>query len=249
MEITLLALPLIAFAGTAAGFINVVAGGGSLITLPTLIFLGLPPAMANGTNRLAQLSQNSVAIYRFRRKGFFPLRSGLLLGAAASGGAIIGSRVAVDISPELFNRILAGVMVAVLVLTLTGADRKPQGPHEIQNWGLLLPVFFVIGIYGGFIQAGVGFLIMAAFSRLSATSLVLTNATKVMVVLIYTFPALAVFLLHGQVDWAAGVVLAAGNATGAWLGAHFSVARGDRWIKAVLTISVLAMAVRLFFFA
>ena len=248
MQISLYSLPLIALAGTAAGFINVVAGGGSLITLPTLIFLGLPPAMANGTNRLAQLSQNSVAVYRFRRKGFFPLRTGLILGAAASAGAVIGSRVAVDIAPELFNRILAFVMLVVLILTLTGGERSAQASQQVWRRRLLLPAFFVIGIYGGFIQAGVGFLIMAVFSRISATSLVHANATKVMVVLIYTFPALAVFLLHGQVDWASGVVLAAGNATGAWLGAHFSVAKGDRWIKAVLTVTVSAMAVRLFFF-
>ncbi len=248
MELSLAALPLIALAGTAAGFINVVAGGGSLITLPVLIFLGMPPAMANGTNRVAQLGQNGMAVYRFGQKGFFPWQAGLILGMAASAGALIGSRIAVDIPPLLFNRILAGVMVMVLALTLTDRVKKPGSEYEIKRWGALIPAFFVIGIYGGFIQAGVGLLIMAAFSRLSDTSLVLTNAVKVMVVFLYTFPALAVFVFHGQVDWAAGVVLAVGNTTGAWLGAQFSVSKGDRWIRAVLVVTVLAMAVRLFFF-
>jgi uncharacterized protein len=249
MELTLLALPLIAIAGTAAGFINVVAGGGSLITLPVLIFLGMPPAMANGTNRVAQLGQNSMAMYRFGRKGYFPWRAGLILGVAASFGALVGSRLAVDIPPALFNRILSGIMVVVLILTLTNRKPNTGSEQEVRRWGLLIPAFFFVGMYGGFIQAGVGFLIMAAFSRLSSTSLVLTNAVKVMVVFIYTFPALAVFLYYGQVDWAAGLVLGAGTTTGAWLGAHFSVSKGDRWIKVVLTAAVLVMAVRLFFFS
>ena len=248
MELSLAALPLIALAGTAAGFINVVAGGGSLITLPVLIFLGMPPAMANGTNRIAQVGQNSMAVYRFRAKGFFPWRQGIILGIAASAGALVGSRVAVDIDPGLFNRILAGVMVIVLILTLTGGKRPEGGAQEIKRWGALIPAFFLIGIYGGFIQAGVGFLIMGACSRLSSAGLVLTNALKVMVVFLYTFPALAMFVYFGQVDWAAGTVLAAGSTTGAWLGAQFSISKGDRWIKLVLTVAVLAMATRLFFF-
>lgn len=244
---TPLSLLLIAGAGTAAGFINVVAGGGSLITVPTMIFLGLPPAMANGTNRIALISQNSMAITRFRRSGYFPLRCGLMLGLAASAGAILGSMIAVRISGALFNRILSGVMLAVLILTLTG-KRSSGASTEIRHMAVLLPVFFVIGIYGGFIQAGVGFLIMGALSRISGTSLVTTNAAKVMIVLLYTFPALAVFLYNGQIAWTAGAVLAVSQAGGAWLGAHFSVRGGDRWIRLVLAAAVSIMAIRLFFF-
>ncbi|GAB6089217.1 sulfite exporter TauE/SafE family protein [Spirochaeta dissipatitropha] len=249
MELSIINLLLIAAAGLAAGFINVVAGGGSLITVPTMIFLGMPPAMANGTNRIAQLSQNGMAVHRFSKKGYVMLRAGLILGAAASVGAIIGSSIAVEISGELFNRILSIVMIGVLVLTLSG--RGSHGTHEteIRNWPLLLPVFFLIGIYGGFIQAGVGFIIMAAFSRISGLNLVMTNAVKVMIVLIYTVPALLIFILNGQIDFAAGIVLATGQAGGAWLGTHFSVSKGDRWIKVVLTVAVLAMSVRLFFFS
>ncbi|AFG38709.1 sulfite exporter TauE/SafE family protein [Spirochaeta africana] len=247
MELSLQMLPLIALAGLAAGFINVVAGGGSLITVPVMIFLGMPSAMANGTNRIAQLSQNSMAAWRFRARGIFPLRAGLLLGLAAALGSVIGSLVAVEIAEPLFNRILSAVMVLVLILTFS-RRRAAGSTDEIRNWPLLLPTFFLIGIYGGFIQAGVGFLIMGAFSRISSASLVLTNAVKVLVVLVYTIPAVVVFAVNGQIAWAAGAVLACGQAGGAWLGAHFTVSGGERWIRVVLATAVLGMAIRLFFF-
>ncbi len=247
MEISPAILPIIAAAGLAAGFVNVVAGGGSLITVPVMIFLGMPPAMANGTNRIALLSQSGFAIAGFRRKGIFPLRTGIILGGISSVGAVIGSTIAIEISGEWFTRILSGVMILVLVLTLY-SPRSHAGSGESLPWRLLLPAFFLIGIYGGFIQAGVGLLIMGAFSRLSGSSLIHTNAVKVIIILIYSVPALWVFAINGQIAWAAGAVLAAAQAMGAWLGAHFSVSKGDRWIKVVLACAIVVMAVRLFFF-
>ncbi|AHC15940.1 sulfite exporter TauE/SafE family protein [Salinispira pacifica] len=249
MEVSLVSIIVIIAAGTAAGFINVVAGGGSLITVPTLIFLGIPPVMANGTNRIAILSQNALAVGRFRQKGYFPWKAGLTLGITAAAGALAGSMIAVEISGELFSKILSGVMIMVLILTLLGNKRKQAGDEIIRRWWLLVPVFFLVGIYGGFIQAGVGFIIIAAFSLISGTNLVMTNAIKVMVVFLYTIPSLIIFIINGEVAWIAGIALAVGNATGGWLGAHFSVQKGDKWIKVILTVTVLAMAVRLFFFS
>ncbi len=247
MELNLVTLPLILLAGTAAGFFNVVAGGGSLLTVPVLIFAGLPPVAANGTNRIAILSQNVMAVARFRSKGHFPWRAGLILGLTASVGALVGSSIAVEISGELFKRILSGVMILVLILTLTGNRRNQSDSSEIKRWYLLIPTFFLVGIYGGFIQAGVGFIIIAAFSLISGTSLLHTNVVKVMVILIYTIPSLIIFILNGQVVWIAGIVMAVGNICGAWLGAHLSIEKGDRWIKIILTVAVVSMAIKLMF--
>lgn len=247
MELNLVTLPLILLAGTAAGFFNVVAGGGSLLTVPVLIFAGLPPVAANGTNRIAILCQNVMAVARFRSKGLFPWRAGIVLGLAASAGALVGSSIAVEISGELFKRILSGVMILVLILTLTGKRRNDSESSEIKRWYLLIPTFFLVGIYGGFIQAGVGFIIIAAFSLISGTSLLHTNVVKVMIILIYTIPSLIIFILNGQVVWIAGLVMAAGNICGAWLGAKLSIEKGDRWIKIILTIAVVSMAIKLMF--
>ncbi|MBI9099159.1 MAG: sulfite exporter TauE/SafE family protein [Spirochaetaceae bacterium] len=254
MEIPLFIKYLLVFtAGTAAGFFNVVAGGGSLITVPTMIFLGLPPAMANGTNRIAILSQNITAVSRFKKKGYFSLKAGLILGVTASAGALLGARIAVDLPGEVFNRILSAVMILVLILTLFG-KRKDTSPKPgnrkdvIENIPLLAIAFFFVGIYGGFIQAGVGFIIIAVFSLLSGTTLVRTNSMKVFIVMIYTIPSLLVFILNGQVQWSTGIVLAVGNSLGAWIGTNFTVSKGDRWIRIILSLTISAMAVKLFFF-
>lgn len=126
METTISSHLLVLFAGIFAGFINVVAGGGSLLTVPVLIFIGLPPVMANGTNRIALLAQNAVAIHRFRRKGYFPIRAGIILGAAASLGAVLGSQIAVSISDDLFRKILSGVMILVLAIILLGKHKEDR---------------------------------------------------------------------------------------------------------------------------
>lgn len=245
MELNLVTLPLILLAGTAAGFFNVVAGGGSLLTVPVLIFAGLPPVAANGTNRIAILSQNVMAVSRFKSKGLFPWRAGLILGLAASAGALVGSSIAVEISGELFKRILSLVMILVLILTLTGKRRNDSQSSEIKRWYLLIPAFFLVGIYGGFIQAGTGFIIIAAFSLISGTSLLHTNVVKVMIILIYTIPSLIIFILNGQVVWIAGIVMALGNVCGAWLGAKLSIEKGDKWIRIILVVAVLSMAIKL----
>ena len=248
VEYSLVSLFFILVAGVFAGFVNVVAGGGSLITIPVLIFAGLPPAAANGTNRIAILSQNIIAVNRFRRKGFFPVKAGILLGLAAAAGAVAGSLIAVEMSGELFKKILSGVMILVLILTLTGNRGGKRNSNEIHHMPWLIPVFFLVGIYGGFIQAGVGFIIIAAFSLIGGTGLITTNAAKVLIVLVYTVPSLIIFIVNGHVVWPAGLILAAGNSCGALLGAKLSIEKGDAWIKAVLAVTVTAMAVKLFFF-
>lgn len=233
-------------AGLFAGFFNVVAGGGSLITVPAMIFLGLPPAMANGTNRIAILSQSVVSVNRFKNKGYFSPKISIILGLSASAGALLGANIAVDISGDLFNKILSAVMVLVLFFTLFG--KKKEGVRdEIKNIPILTIAFFFVGIYGGFVQAGVGVIIIAVFSLISGTTLVRTNSVKVFIILIYTIPSLVVFILNGQVQWIMGIILAVGNSAGALIGTNFNVSKGDKWIKIVLSLTVSALAVKLFF--
>ncbi len=239
---------LLALAGVAAGFFNVNAGGGSLITLPALIFLGLPSATANGTNRIALLFESAAGVAAFRKKGYFDPGLSIRLAIPAVAGSILGAQVAVEIPDLLFNRILAGVMILVLVLILFKQGSRVQDAGAALTPGrkiALMVAFFFVGLYGGFIQAGVGFIIMTVMSLLTSMSLVRINSVKVLVVGLYMISSIVVFLLNGHVDWLYGLVLAAGNMMGAWLGTHFSVRRGDRWIKVVLAVAVAGMAARL----
>jgi uncharacterized membrane protein YfcA len=242
---------LIFVVGIICGFLNTIAGGGSLISLPVLIFLGLPPTVANGTNRLSIVMQNIVAVSTFRSQGVWDFGLSMRVTIPAAIGALIGAHVAIDMDGESFKRLLAVVMLIVMFITFFG--RYNIYKHEIKalsttrKW-LLSSVFFLIGIYGGLVQAGVGFYILAALSQILHIDLVKANAIKVFVILAFTLVALVSFALAAKVVWLTGFILGLGNALGGWLGAHFAVLKGARWIRWILMVVVLIFSIKLFFF-
>lgn len=235
--------------GSIAGFVNVNAGGGSTITLPTMIFLGLDSALANGTNRVAILIQNVFAVSSFRKQEVHQFRESLKLSYITLPGAVAGALISVRISDEWFQRILALVMIAVVVSMFIPRTQKiyTEEISTAKHRWLIYVVLFFIGFYGGFIQVGVGFLFMAALYHILKISLVHVNMHKVFIVLIYTIPSLAVFALSGKVNWIVGICLAAGNAAGAWFGAKASVKGGEKLIRGVLAMAVVLMAAKLLF--
>lgn len=242
---------LLVVVGFVVGFINTIAGGASLISLPVLIFLGLPPAVANGTNRVAIVVQTTMGVMGFKSKGVSTFPFNIYLGVSALLGAIIGATIAVDIKGETFNRILAIIMIAVVAIILLKPGINLKDLQERISgkylWAGVL-AFFFIGIYGGFINAGIGFIILLFLHYVNHLSLVRANATKVAVVLIYTLAALAVFIFNDKVIWEVGLVLAIGNGLGAWVSSRVSVDKGDGFVKTFLVIMVVAMAIKLWFF-
>ncbi len=246
-------LALLALVGLFAGFINVVAGGGSFITLPVLIFLGLPPSTANGTNRVGILIQNIFALWRFYRLKVFPWKFSLMVVAPAVAGALLGANLATIISQEAFKKALALLMVVVTGVTLyinpvkklAGSSSVSDFPDlNFKRWALTMFLFFLIGIYGGFVQAGVGFFILSAV-LLSGLDLVRGNAVKIFVVLIFTVFALGVFLSRGMVNWTAGLSLAVGTTLGGQLGAIASVKKGNKFIQRFVTVLIVIFALKL----
>jgi len=243
-------LPLLFLVGAIAGILNVLAGGGSLLTLPLLIFMGLPSAFANGTNRVAIFAQNVFAITSFKRRGVFPLRLALLCTLPSLAGSWVGASLAVTMDDLLFKRVLALVMIGVMIFTAVDPMKKVRlAEHPVTPLrGLAILVsFFGVGIYGGFVQAGVGFIIITAL-LLHGLDLVRINAVKVFVVFCYTFIALGVFIAHGQVAWPLGIALAIGNSLGGWIGPKLAVDKGHDWIKRVVTATVLVFALKLLLF-
>jgi len=237
--------------GFVVGFINTVAGGGSLLTLPTLIFLGLPSAVANGTNRVAVVFQSIMAMAGFKSKGVSVYPLSIYLGISALLGSILGAYVAIDIKGETFNRILSIVMVVVVVIIVLN-PKMHLGEMQERITGkylwLSIFVFFLFGIYGGFINAGLGILMMMFSHYVNRMSLVRTNATKVAVVLFYMISSLAVFAIYDKVHWEMGIILAVGSGVGAWVASRVSVKKGDGFIKTFLVVSVIVMAIKLWFF-
>ncbi|WP_031514642.1 sulfite exporter TauE/SafE family protein [Desulfofalx alkaliphila] len=253
---TPLEIILILVAGFASGFVNVVGGGGSLVSMPALIFLGLPSAVANGTNRIALMVQSIVAITYFKQKGFFYPKLSVLLGIPAVLGSIVGAKFAISLSDEMFNTILAIVMIVVMFLIIVRPEKyflKPkkekdsEEQEDEESYGplrmaLAVAAFFGVGFYGGFIQAGVGFIIIAALALITGMSLVKINSLKVLITAMYILVSLLVFVISGKVDWAIGFWLALGNALGAYYGSKFVVYKGDKWIRIFLVVTVTIMA-------
>lgn len=236
--------------GLLAGVINTLAGGGSLLTLPTLIFLGLPPTVANATNRIGIFLNGFFAIKGFQSKGAKIQPYSIWLGIAAFFGAILGSYIAIDIKGETFNKILATVIVMIVAYMLF-APKSKHGEEERNDSKTNLKgvlAFFFIGIYGGFLQAGVGYLIMAALTFINRFSLLKTNVTKVVVVPIYTIASLGIFIYNDLIDWELGIALAIGNALGGWLTSRWSVNVNDMWVRYFVMFTAIVFAVKLFFF-
>ncbi len=231
------------FIGLIAGFMNVLAGGGSSLTLPALILLGLDGATANGTNRIAIIIQNIFAVSGFQQNKKNEFGNSFKFALFTLPGAIIGAIAAVNIQDIWFKRILSLVIVFVIISMFL--PRPTEQKNKMVKKPLLYLALFGVGFYGGFIQVGVGFILMATLFHLAKFDLVRVNVYKVFIVLIYTLPALLVFIFSGNVNWLWGLILAAGNGIGGWLGAHITVRKGEKVIRTVLIIALLIMMIKM----
>lgn len=233
-------------AGLLAGFINTLAGGGSLLALPALIFAGLPSPIANATNRVAIFLQNVVGTVQFHRKGQLDIREALWLALPALAGSVIGALLAVDISHEVFDKILGAVLLLILVTLFVKPSMWIEQKKTTLPLWIRIPMFFAIGIYGGFIQAGVGFLLILALAGAIGHELVKSNALKVAIVLLFSGMSLLIFALSGKVVWTYGLILAVGNMAGAYVGVRFAVKGGAKQVLWVVVGAVIISALKLF---
>jgi uncharacterized protein len=234
--------------GFAASTINTLAGGGSFLTLPLLMFMGLPAAAANATNRVGVLAQNVGAVWGFHRYGVLDWRWAFGAALPTAVGSGLGAWLALGIGDREFKRLLAFLMIGICLWTLVDGGRsakQAEGRLVHRPW-LVRIGFFLVGIYGGFIQAGIGFLVLA-LTTLAGLDLVRGNAVKVLAVLLQTLVALAVFLTAGQVRWAEGACLAVGGLLGSLVGVRLTVLKGHRWLETVVTVTMVLFAVRLLF--
>ncbi|MBN2777054.1 MAG: sulfite exporter TauE/SafE family protein, partial [Bacteroidales bacterium] len=202
------------------GFINTFAGSGSLLTLPVLMFMGLPPTMANGTNRIGILLQSIVSVRGFKKHKTFAYKESVLYIIPAIAGSVVGAVIAVDSKPKFMYYCITGMLVFMFLIVLFKPDQwiKSKAGEVLPKPGIWqLIIFFFIGVYGGFVQAGVGFFLLAGLVLGAGADLVKSNGIKNFIVLAYTPIALAVFIFSNEVDYTYGLVLAAGNMTGAYI--------------------------------
>ena len=234
--------------GIVAGFINTLAGSGSLLTLPLLMFLGLPANVANGTNRIGVLFQGLVASGSFKKQKVLDLKATTWLVIPSIFGAIAGSVWAVNLTDEIMEYFIGGLLIIMFFIILYKPEAWLKGQagkvHEKPTI-IQIIIFFFIGLYGGFIQAGVGFFLLAGLVLGAGYDLIRANAIKVFITLIFTIFALAVFIINDQVNYLLGFILAIGSMIGAYIGAHVAVSWGPKFVRIVLLVALVASALKL----
>lgn len=242
--------PLIIIAGFVVGAINTVAGSGSVITLTILSFLGLPSTVANGTNRIGVLLQSITGTLTYQKHTEINLKPyrGLILVAVV--GALLGTQLAVELNEQILNFAIGFLMIILLCLVLFKPKQwlKQQSVEASWSAPLRYPAFFFIGIYGGFIQAGVGIFLLSALILGEGLTIAKSNGIKLVVVLVYTIPALLLFLYHGQINWTYGLLLAVGQIFGAWVSARFATRypNANVWIRYLLIVILVFSIFRFF---
>ncbi len=236
--------------GIVVGFVNVMAGGGSLLSIPVMLFMGVPAPVANGTNRIAILAQMATGVVAFFRKGYSDFKLSLTLALAAVPGAVAGALIGARMEGVWFNRILAVIMLAVMLVMATEKRTPEYTPAPPQKPRLVLAhvLMAILGIWGGFIQVGAGFLFMPILYKTLGLDLVRVNMHKAFIVTVYTTAALIVFAWQVELFWALGLTLAVGTSIGAWLSAYVQIAHGERLIKLVLNAVLALFIIKLLFF-
>ena len=229
--------------GIIAGFINTLAGGGSTLVLPVLILAGLQSPVANATNRIAILFQNATATKKFHEHKVLTIQPIIHITIATIIGAVVGSFFAIKIESELFDKILGIVFIFILFMMLSPKQKRKS--RALPKW-LEFTIFLAVGFYGGFIQAGVGFVFLATLNLVDDYNLLKANAIKVFIVLSYTIFSVIIFAISGKILWLHGLVLACGNSIGAYIGVKTAITGGEKIIKIVITIAILIACLKLF---
>lgn len=233
------------FAGLAVGFINTLAGGGSVISLSVLMLMGLTAPEANGTNRIAVTIQTLTAATVFKKKKVLDLRKGTILGIPSAIGSLIGAYIAVDINQAIFEKAFAVIMLIMLVFVFYNPEKyiygKPEKLNRKVNW-VQVVMFFFIGIYGGFIHVGIGYFLLAALLLNVGYDLVKANAVKVLIVLMYMPFSFLIFIWKSDIRWLDGLVMTIGSVAGAYIASHLAVTKGITFVKWSIVAVTVFMA-------
>ena len=241
-ELTLPITLLLLAVGVLSGFINTLAGGGSIFTLPTLMLLGMPADVANATNRVGVVAQSVTGakgffdLDRLDTRIIFPALMPTVLGAL--GGALLASWMPVWVLKPVLLSVLIALALVILVKPATVAPEPGTPRYTVKERPLAAVGLFFSGVYGGFVHAGVGFMLIATLTGVLRYDLVRANALKTVCTAAFSSLALLVFALQGQVWWLPGAVIAVGSIFGAMMSVRFAIRVSQNTLKWILFVMV-----------
>jgi uncharacterized membrane protein YfcA len=238
-------LPVLVAGGILCGIINALAGGGSFVTLPLLLMMGLPPQIANATNRVAIALQCGAGVVTYHRHGVRPWRHLPPIAIPAALGAVLGAFLAAHIDETAFRKVAALLFVIMVTTVFIDPKRWARDTALGRIRPRIYPAFFLMGVYGGFLQAGIGTLLIGTFVLVGGYDVVNGNALKFSLAFVFTCFALATFAGAGQVQWVPGLCLAVGTMTGGIIGARLVIAKGAKWVRIVVVLSAIGAIIKL----
>jgi len=230
-----------------AGIFNTMAAGGSFLMLPLLIFAGLPPTVANGTNRVALLAQNVASQFGFIKQGVNDFKTNVKLAIPAVVGSVAGAYLSVKIPDVAFKKILSILMIVFVIIMIFKEKNKRNGKestYKPKTVGTFI-IFALVGLYGGFIQAGVGLFLIGSIKLCTDFNLVKVNSVKTFIIACYTVVAIAIFAYNGKIDWNIALIVAVGQGLGGYAGSRIAVKGGEKFVKKFIIVAIILMAVKL----
>ena len=247
MDINLSTVLILSITGFVAGGVNTVAGGGSNLTLPVLMMLGLPADIANGSNRVAVMLQCVVGVRGYDKHNSLDRTAIIPILIPTLLGGFLGALSAALLPNLVLKPLLLGTIgcMTLIILVRPNMIAHPPGSNALspsQSKGGWIGLF-VAGLYGGFVQAGVGFILLAALAGGLRYDLLRANALKTVCALAFTSVALCVFIAFDLVAWVPGLIVAVGSMTGAQLAVKLAVRASPQAIKWFLfAMTLMAVA-------
>lgn len=242
MELTWVSIIVLICSGIVVGFINTLAGGGTVISISVFMFFGMPPLMANGTNRIAIILQNATAVTYFQHKKLIDWHKIIHLAIPIVLGSLAGALTAGKLSDQLFQYIFAAVVFLFGIALLFNPDRFIHERTDLVTqktpvWHYL--IYFLLGIYGGFVHVGIGYILLAVLVLINGYDLLKANVLKNVLVLLYVPFSLLIFAIQGNVCWVAGLIHGFGNCIGAILAAHLAIKKGASVIRYIVLVLII----------
>jgi uncharacterized membrane protein YfcA len=237
--------------GFFAGILNAIAGFGSVITLSIMIeFMGMPANLANGTNRINMFTQTSLSSLAYFRQGKLNFKKCQLGVILAFVGAMFGVVLALNISNEAFKIIFRYLLILMFLAVLVNPKRwihETDLDYKMSKW-ISIPLFLLLGFYGGFIQMGMGLFTLIVLVLIAKLNIVEANAIKVFIIALYTLVLIFIFDYKGLIDWRIGLTFALGQGIGGYLAAYYAskYSKADVWIYRILIITVLIVILKSF---
>lgn len=234
-------------AALLAGAINALAGGGSFITLPALLFYGLPPTAANATSATAVLPGYATTLYRLREHIEPPssLNIAAMIAIAAAGG-LTGALLLLATGDTAFAAIVPWLMGLATVIFAVGPWIKRATQNRQTGLWVAVPALYITCAYGGYFNGGVGIIMIAVLGLLGQTRLLTSVAMKAVMSATLTTISVATYAVFGLIHWPLALLMATGAVIGGWLGAALGDAINPRWHRTGIVVIGIAMTAAMF---